>query len=52
VNGIPFEFDNYDALPRYIEAVKQKIDSSSANEFTPSLDLLDSFIQSFLIQAS
>ncbi|OGO23901.1 MAG: hypothetical protein A2Y54_00360 [Chloroflexi bacterium RBG_16_51_16] len=52
VNGIPFEFDNYDALPSYIEAVKQKLDSSSANEFTPSLETLDSFIQSFLIQAS
>ncbi len=52
VNGIPFEFDNFDALPAYIETVRQKLNSSSASEFTPSLETLDSFIQSFLIQAS
>jgi hypothetical protein len=52
VDGIFFEFENYDALPAYIEAVKQKLDSSSANEFTPSLESLDSFIKSFLIKIS
>jgi hypothetical protein len=52
VDGIFFEFENYDTLPAYIDAVKQKLDSSSASEFTPSIEILDSFIESFLIQTS
>ncbi len=49
VDGIPFDFDNFDALPKYLNAMNQKLDSSSLDDFTPSLKILDSFVESFLI---
>ncbi len=51
VDGIPFDFNNFETMPQYMEAVSQKLDATSADAFTPSLNVLDLFVQSFLIQS-
>lgn len=48
-DGIPFDWDNYENTPAYIEAVKQKLNSTDSNSFTPSLSTLDTMIQSIAI---
>ena len=50
VDGIPFDYNNFDTLPQYFAAIAQKLNGASPETFAPSLTLLDTFVQSFLIQ--
>jgi hypothetical protein len=50
VDGIPFDFENFDAVPRYFETMTTTLNESSPTEFTPSIEVLDEFVESFLIQ--
>jgi hypothetical protein len=50
VDGIPFDYQDFDTLPQYFDAIAQKLNSTSPETFAPSLALLDTFVQSFLIQ--
>ena len=50
VDGIPFDFENFDAVPKYFETMTTKLNDSSPAEFTPSIEVLDKFVESFLIQ--
>lgn len=45
-DGIPFDWDNYENVTTYIESVKQKLNVTDPNSFTPSLSTLDTMIQS------
>lgn len=45
-DGIPFDWDNYENMEAYFDAVKQKLNSTDPNSFTPSLLNLDALIQS------
>ncbi len=48
-DGIPFDWDNYENIQSHFDAVKQKLNSTSPNLFTPPLLSLDALIQSISI---
>lgn len=49
--GIPFEWnpDTFEAMPGYVEAVTQILNTSDPNSFNPILPLLDQMIQSIQV---
>jgi hypothetical protein len=51
--GIPFDWnpDNFEMLPKYIESVKQLLNATDPNAFTPSLPMLDTLIQSITVNS-
>jgi hypothetical protein len=44
--GISFDWNNFDTLPTYYSAVKQKLSAADPNVFTPSLTSLDRMVES------
>jgi len=50
VDGIPFDFENFETLPEYYAAMTEKLDSAAPATFSPSLAILDAFVESFLIR--
>jgi len=51
-DGIPFDWNNFDTLPTYYSTVKQRLNATDANAFTPSLASLDQMIQSLSVTGS
>jgi hypothetical protein len=47
--GVPFDWNNFENVPAHFEMVKQKLNTTDPNAFTPSLTNLDALIQSVLI---
>jgi hypothetical protein len=47
--GVPFDWNNFEAMPAYLEAVKQKLESTDPSQFTPSLAELDAMISSLTV---
>ncbi|MGE5250947.1 MAG: hypothetical protein ACM3QS_12150 [Bacteroidota bacterium] len=48
-DGVPFDWNHFEGMPAYLEAVKQKLETSDPNAFTPTLPMLDDLIQSLRI---
>lgn len=48
-DGVPFDWDNFENVTQHFELVKQKLNATDPNAFTPSLTNLDSLIQSIII---
>jgi hypothetical protein len=48
-DGIPFDWNNFETLTGYIAAVKQKLNTTAPNAFTPTLSSLDQMIQSLSV---
>ncbi len=48
-DGVPFDQNNFDAYPAYLDAVTAKLNSADLNIFNPALPSLDALIQSVLI---
>jgi len=51
-DGIPFDWNNFETLPTYYNAVKQKLNAADVNAFTPTLADLDRMIQSLSVTGS
>ena len=51
VDGVPFDWNNFENVPQHFELVKQKLNATDPNAFTPSLSNLDALIQSITISA-
>lgn len=49
-DGVPIDWDNYENFPIYLDAVVQKLMSADPNAFMPSMQMLDSLIQSIEIK--
>lgn len=47
--GVPFDWNNFENAAAHFELVKQKLNATDPNAFTPSLTNLDALIQSVLI---
>ncbi len=47
--GIPFDWENFENTPQHFELVKQKLNATDPNAFSPSLTSLDTLIQSIKI---
>ena len=50
-DGVPFDWNNFENVPQHFELVKQKLNATDPNAFTPSLSNLDALIQSITISA-
>ncbi len=48
-DGIPFDWNNFESLPTYLDAVKQKLNATDPNSFTPPLSSLDLMMQSLSV---
>jgi hypothetical protein len=48
-DGVPFDWVNFENLDAHFELVKQKLNATDPNAFSPSLINLDALIQSMLI---
>jgi hypothetical protein len=48
-DGIPFDWDNHENVTTHVEAVRQKLNSTNPNLFTPPLLSLDALFQSISI---
>ena len=48
-DGVPFDWNNFENIPAHFELVKQKLNATDPNAFTPSLTNLDTMIQSVRI---
>ncbi len=48
-DGIPFDWENFENTPQHFELVKQKLNATDPNAFSPSLTSLDTLIQSIKI---
>jgi len=48
--GIAFDYERFETLPEYFEAISTKLNVTGADGFAPSLAILDAFVESFLIQ--
>ena len=48
-DGITFDWNNFETLPGYLAAVKQKLNATDPNAFTPTLSSLDQMIQSLSV---
>jgi hypothetical protein len=49
-DGVPFDWENFENITQHFELVKQKLNSTDPNAFTPTLIHLDTLIQSILIK--
>jgi hypothetical protein len=49
VDGAPFDWENFENTTQHFELVKQKLNATDPNAFTPSLTNLDAMIQSMRI---
>jgi hypothetical protein len=49
LDGIPFDWDNWENTQAYMEAVTQKLNGTDAATFTPSLAALDAMMQSLIV---
>ena len=49
-DGVPFSWTGMDAMPAYVEAVRQKLDATAPDAFTPSLTTLDTMMQSLRVE--
>jgi hypothetical protein len=47
--GVPFDWENYTNTQSHFDAVAQKLNASAPEAFSPSLTVLDAFIQSMLV---
>jgi hypothetical protein len=47
--GVPFDWNNFENMPAYLQAVKQKLESTDPSQFTPSLSDLDGMVQSLRV---
>lgn len=54
-DGVQFDWttiqNGYEALPAYLEAVTQKLDTAQPDSFIPTLSMLDALIQSMTVTA-
>jgi hypothetical protein len=50
VDGVPFDWNNFENMNAHFELVKQKLNVTDSNAFTPSLTNLDALIQSIQIK--
>ncbi|HQX02424.1 MAG TPA: hypothetical protein PLQ94_09960, partial [Anaerolineales bacterium] len=50
-DGVPFDWNNFENVPQHFDLVKQKLNATDPNAFTPSLSNLDALIQSITISA-
>ncbi len=50
-DGVPFDWNNFENLSQHFDLVKQKLNATDPNAFTPSLSNLDALIQSITISA-
>jgi hypothetical protein len=48
-DGVPFDWENLENINQHFELVKQKLNATDPNAFTPSLTNLDALIQSITI---
>ena len=48
-DGVPFDWNNFENVPQHFDLVKQKLNATDPNAFTPSLSNLDALIQSITI---
>jgi hypothetical protein len=48
-DGVPFDWNNFENVPQHFELVKQKLNSTDPNAFTPSMTKLDALIQSIIV---
>ena len=48
-DGVPFDWNNYNSLPQYLDAVTQKLNTAVSGDFTPRLAHLDKLVQSILV---
>ena len=48
-DGIPFDWNHLDQMPVYLNAVKQRLESTPPEAFGPSLTALDALIQSMRV---
>jgi hypothetical protein len=44
--GVPFDWNNLDSMPAYVQALKQRLEATEPNGFNPPLPALDALIQS------
>jgi hypothetical protein len=51
-DGVPFDWNNFEVLPTYFTTVKQKLNATDPNAFTPTLSSLDQMIQSLSVTGS
>lgn len=49
VDGVPFDWENFENTPQHFELVTQKLNATDPNAFNPSLTSLDTLIQSIQI---
>jgi hypothetical protein len=47
--GVPFDWNNFENMPAYLQAVKQNLESTDPSQFTPTLPELDSLINSLTV---
>jgi hypothetical protein len=45
-DGAPFDWENFENVPQHFDLVKQKLNATDPNAFTPSLTTLDALIHS------
>jgi hypothetical protein len=50
-DGVPFDWNNFENVPQHFDLVKQKLNATDPNAFTPSLTNLDALIQSITISS-
>jgi hypothetical protein len=49
-DGVPFDWNNFENTPAHFDLVKQKLNATDPNAFTPSLTNLDTLVQSIHIK--
>jgi hypothetical protein len=49
-DGVPFDWENFENTVKHFEQARQKLNSTDANAFTPTLTKLDELIQSIMIK--
>jgi hypothetical protein len=49
--GVPFDWNNFENVPAHFELVKEKLNATDPNAFSPSLSILDTLIQSIHINS-
>ena len=51
VDGVPFDWNNFENVPQHFDLVKQKLNATDPKAITPSLTNLDALIQSISISS-
>jgi hypothetical protein len=49
-NGIPFDWNNIEAMPAYLQAIQQKLEGTDPDAFLPTISSLDTLVQSLRVE--